>query len=96
MTKRALSVTLTPDNIAFLRARAAARGSRSLSEALDGLITEARAVVATDPPRSIVGLAMIAEDDPDLSGADAAVRDVFARSVSPRAARASVRRAARG
>lgn len=94
MTKRALSVTLTPDNIAFLRARTLKTGARSVSETLDTLVSEARTSSASvHPVTSIKGLASIAAEDPDLAGADEAVRRLFALEAPSRTRR---RRSARG
>jgi hypothetical protein len=42
MTKQAVSVTLSPDNLLWLRGRARAEQLGSLSECLDRLITRAR------------------------------------------------------
>jgi hypothetical protein len=42
MTKQAISVTLSPDNLVWLRGRTRAEGLASLSECLDRLITGAR------------------------------------------------------
>src|SRR6185295_2149344 len=42
MSKQAISITLTPDNLIWLRGRARAEGLGSLSECLDRLLTRAR------------------------------------------------------
>jgi hypothetical protein len=80
----AVSVTLDEANLLWLRGRAASLGRGSLSEAIDRLITEARAGRLGPPaaPRSVVGTIDIAEDDPTLDRADAAIRDLFARSAA--------------
>ena len=86
MSKTAVSLTLDTANLLWLRGRAASSGRGSLSEAVDRLIAEARAGRLGPPatPRSVVGTIDIAEDDPNLDRADAAIRDLFARSVSRR------------
>lgn len=84
MAKLAVSVTLDEANLLWLRGRAASLGRGSLSDAIDTLISEARAGRLGPPPtpRSVVGTVDIAEDDPNLDRADAAVRELFARSVA--------------
>jgi hypothetical protein len=84
MAKMAVSITLDEANLLWLRGRAASLGRGSLSDAIDRLITEARAGRLGPPPtpRSVVGTVDIAEDDPGLDRADAALRDLFARSVA--------------
>jgi hypothetical protein len=82
MAKLAVSVTLDEVNLLWLRGRAASLGRGSLSDAIDTLISEARAGRLGPPatPRSVVGTVDIAEDDPHLDRADSAIRDLFARS----------------
>lgn len=82
MPKKPLSVTLEETNLLWLKGRAAATKRRSLSEALDELITSARAgghgaVTA----RSVVGTIDIAPGDPTLETADAYLQETFAASV---------------
>lgn len=82
MPKKALSVTLDSGNLLWLKGRAAATKRRSLSEALDELITSARAgghgaVTA----RSVVGTIDIASGDPKLESADAYLQETFATSL---------------
>jgi hypothetical protein len=56
MTKQAISITLTPDNLTWLRGRARAEGLGSLSECLDRLLTRARFGQDTArPARSMKG-----------------------------------------
>jgi hypothetical protein len=95
-------VTLHPDNLLWLRTRVKATGGRSLSEALDGILTEARAGsgASTAAVRSVAGHARIPESDEALSAAGARVAALFRGSarrkerVSSRATRHSGRRAA--
>lgn len=84
MPKSPVSLTIEAGNLLWLRGRAAALGRASLSEAVDRLIAEARAGKLGSPPapRSVVGTVDIAEDDPGLARADAAIRDLFGRSLS--------------
>jgi hypothetical protein len=83
MPKKPLSVTLDQDNLLWLRGRAASRKRKSLSDAIDEIITAARlGGVAADAPRSVVGTIDIAPDDPDLEKADAYVQSLFAASLA--------------
>jgi hypothetical protein len=83
MNKKAVSMTLRPDNLLWLKTRVKATGGRSLSEALDQILTEARAGAAasTASSRSVVGNARIPRSDSALSEAGAQVRALFRRSV---------------
>lgn len=83
MHKRAISVTLSRDNLLWLRARALATGRRSVSETLDQLVRDARSGPggAAGPVRSVVGMVRIPESDPDLQQADAAIRALVAASL---------------
>src|SRR4029453_9944104 len=82
MPKRAISLTLDEANLLWLRGRGYGRGN--LSAAGDDLIRGARAggLGGPAPVRSVIGTIDLAADDPHLDRADAAVRDVFARSLS--------------
>jgi hypothetical protein len=82
MSKRALSVTLEPENILWLRGRARAGGRRSLSETLDRLVTEVR--VGGKAPscvRSVVGHIRIDESKGNLAAASKTLRELFAHSL---------------
>jgi len=83
MPKQAISVTLDRDNLLWLRARARAARRRSVSEALDQLVSEARTGERAQDGsiRSVVGTIRIDAGDPALTSADAVVRALF----SPRA-----------
>ena len=76
-------MTLHPDNLLWLRTRVKAKGGRSLSEALDGIITEARAGTGASAAeaRSVVGNARIPRSEEALSEAGARVAALFLRSV---------------
>jgi hypothetical protein len=83
MAKTALSVTLDESNLLWLKGRAAGRKKRSLSDALDEILTEARTGGrGGDQPRSVQGTIDIAADDPALERADAAIRSMFDESLS--------------
>lgn len=75
-------MTLTDDNLLWLKGRTRAAKARSLSETLDNLVTEARlgGLVSAASVRSVVGSVDIAADDPNLERADELVRDLFAAS----------------
>jgi hypothetical protein len=82
MPKKALSVTLDEANLLWLRGRAAGRKNRSLSDALDDILTTARrGGHGADAPRSVAGTIDIAGDDPGLERADQMLRDVFDTSI---------------
>jgi hypothetical protein len=82
MPKHGISVTLGADNLLWLRTQAAAGKRRSLSEALDRIVTEARLAgrVADAAVTSVVGTIDIGGDDPGLDTADAYVGELFGRS----------------
>lgn len=83
MPKKAISVTLAVDNLVWLKGRTRALKVRSVSETLDRLVTAARTNgQATAASRTVVGAVDIAPDDPDLTGADAVLRDLFESSVN--------------
>ena len=83
MPKQPVSVTLDSVNLLWLKARAAGRKKRSLSDALDEILTQARrGGHGADTPRSVVGTIDVAASDPSLVRADEAVRAMFATSLS--------------
>ena len=84
MPKRGISVTLSDDNLLWLRARTQAVKARSLSETLDGLVTDARLAgrIPDALVRSVVDTVDIAADDPDLERADSYLRDLFSSSTA--------------
>ena len=83
MPKTAISVTLERDNLLWLRARAAAAKRRSVSDALDQIVTETRLAgrLSDEGGRSVVGTIDIDDRDPRLSGADDSVRGLFDESL---------------
>jgi len=86
MTKKAISVTLRPENLLWLRGQARAAARRSVSETLDELIAAARAGARGRPPAvtSVVGSIRLLASDPTLAGADAALRTLFSASAARR------------
>jgi len=81
--KKAISVTLTQDNLLWLKGQAAATSRGSLSEVLDGLVTEARMGGRAEPAsvRSVRGTIDLPDDDAELLHADAYVRTLFETSL---------------
>jgi hypothetical protein len=71
MSKQAISVTLSPDNLVWLKGRARADGVGSLSEYLDRLLTRARFGGNTARPvKSMKGALAAMTDEPlDLAPA---------------------------
>lgn len=87
MPKKPLSVTLEEDNILWLRGQTLGGKQRSLSEALDVVVTAARQSRFGASPRSVVGTVDITSDDPDLQSADAAMRSLVDASLGRAAAK---------
>jgi hypothetical protein len=83
MPKQPISVSLDEKNLIWLRGRAGSTKRRSLSEALDTVITAARTGGhGADAARSVAGTIDIAEDDPNLDQADAYVSAVVTGSLN--------------
>ena len=83
MPKRPVSVTLGADNLVWLRGLAASRKRRSLSDALDQILTAARTGAhGMEASRSVVGTIDIAADDPGLVRADAQIREEVEASLA--------------
>lgn len=74
-------MTLDADNLTWLRGRALAGKHRSLSEALDDVVTAARVEGRPDEVRSVVGTIDISALDPDLLNADADIAAVYSQSL---------------
>jgi hypothetical protein len=89
MGKKAISVTLRPENLLWLRGQAHASSRQSVSETLDALISEARAGGLGRPGtvKSVVGSIRIRASDPALTQADAAIRRLFSPSAAARGPR---------
>src|SRR6185295_4339958 len=87
MPKLPVSVTLTDQNLLWLRAQTTAGKRRSLSDTLDEIVSRARSRgEGPTAARSVVGTIDISADDPDLAAADEYIRDLFGRSVGRPAA----------
>src|SRR5688572_21506173 len=82
MPQRPVSVTFDEHNMRSARGRVARRKRRSLSDAIDEVITAARASGALEAPRSVVGTIDLTADDPGLAHADVYARALFTQSLS--------------
>ena len=80
--RKAISITLSEDNLLCLRGQAAQTRKRSVSELLDRIVGEARNSGWADAGsvRTVAGTIDISEDDPGLETADAYVRTLFTAS----------------
>ena len=80
--RKAISITLSRDNLLWLKGQAGRTPRGSVSEVLDDLVAEARLAGRTMAAsvRSVVGAAILPEDDPDLLAADAYIRSVYGAS----------------
>ena len=89
MNKEAISVTLTPDNLLWLRGQLRAIGARSVSEVLDRLVSQVRFAggLSDTTPRSVKGTIEISADDSGLEHADVVIRDLFPRRLDSRTRR---------
>src|SRR5690606_21045852 len=83
MPKQPVSVTLDEENLVWLKGRAGSTKRRSLSEALDAVITAARTGGhGAEAARSVAGTIDIAPDDPNLELADDYVNALVTGSLS--------------
>jgi hypothetical protein len=82
MPKAPVSVTLEEDNLLWLRARVTGSKRRSLSEAIDDVVTAARLGGHPAHIRSVVGTVDISASDPGLDEADDYLSSIFHASVS--------------
>lgn len=80
MSKTAISVTLAPDNLLWLKARMRTTRGRSISAVLDDLLREARQV--SGPVTSVVGWVRFPEGEEGLERGKKEVRELFERSLS--------------
>ena len=81
MTQQAISVTLAPENITWLKGRVGAAGLRSVSELLDQLVTSARQGGHIVQRCSVAATIQIDPSDPMLTSADHTIRTLFAESL---------------
>ncbi len=77
MSKQAISVTLSPDNLVWLKGRARAEGVGSLSEYLDRLLTRTRFGANTPRPAKSMRGALTAMTDEPLDLAPAISAEVW-------------------
>lgn len=82
MPKQAVSVTLDASNVTWLKGRIGPSGARSMSDLLDQIVRAAREGRHSGPSTSVVGTIDIDGADPELTGADDAVRQLVARSLA--------------
>jgi hypothetical protein len=83
MPKAPVSVTLDRENLLWLRGRVASRKRRSLSDAIDEIVTAARLGGSrAEPARSVAGTIAIAEHDAGLENADTYIRALFDASLA--------------
>lgn len=84
MPKRAISLTLDEANLLWLRAQATRERSRSLSDTLDRLITQARTASLGQPHvvRSVAGTIDLDAHDDALTSARGSVRALFNESLA--------------
>ena len=70
--RKAVSITLSSDNLLWLKGQVTQAGRGSVSELLDRLVTEARGSGWADASavRSVVGTVDLPDDDPGLETAD--------------------------
>jgi hypothetical protein len=83
MPRQPVSLTLDEANLLWLRGRARVSTSGNLSEAVNQLVSDARAGQrgAVVPSQSVVGTIDLPLDDPELHGADEALRAAFTASI---------------
>ena len=82
MMRQAISVTLTAENITWLKGRVGATGVRSVSALLDQLVTSARLGGSPAQQRSVANTIGITASDPGLDDADRVVRSLFFQTLS--------------
>ena len=80
--RKAISITLSAENLLWLRGQAARTAKGSVSEVLDGIVREARSSGSAAPEsvKSIAGTIDLPDDDPDLQHADTYIRSLFSTS----------------
>ncbi len=82
MSHKAVTLDLDPANLLWLEDQAGAPGRRTLSEVVNELLAKIRGSQRGERGSvpSVRGMIEIAEDDPNLEEADAALRTLFAES----------------
>jgi hypothetical protein len=102
--RKAISITLSEDNLLWLRGQAGRSARGSVSDVLDRIVSEARVSgrIDADAVRSVVGTVDLPDDDPGLEKANGYIRALFVASaqqpmlVRERSKRASRKKGARG
>lgn len=81
--RKAISITLSQDNLLWLKGQAAHSSRKSVSELLDQIVSEARGAGWADAAsvRSVVRTIDLPDDDPGLETADDYVRALFSTAV---------------
>jgi hypothetical protein len=80
MSKKMVAIDLDPGNLAWLQAQTGVVGSQDLSEVLNQVIAQARHAGKAREIQTVAGMARISGDDPELAGADEAIRALFEAS----------------
>ncbi|MBI4815812.1 MAG: hypothetical protein HY791_06130 [Deltaproteobacteria bacterium] len=93
MSKQAISVTLDQNNLLWIKGQMKVRGTRSVSETIDDILSAARR--SPGQVTSVVGTVRIPDDDPELLSANAELRQWFASSLSRGERRAATRKQTR-
>lgn len=80
--RKPISITLSQDNLLWLKGQAARTPRGSVSDIVDRIVSDARGGGHAEAAsvRSIVGTIDLPETDSDLSGADEYIRNLFAAS----------------
>jgi hypothetical protein len=80
--RKAISITLSAENLLWLRGQAARTAKGSVSEVLDGIVQQARSSGSAAPGSmlSVAGTIDLPEEDPELENADGYVRALFSAS----------------
>ena len=80
--RKAISITLSEDNLLWLRGQAAQTMKGSVSELLDKIVSQTRSAGWSEPMavKSVINTIDLPEDDPNLEQADAYIRSAFAAS----------------
>ena len=80
--RKAISITLSEDNLLWLRGQAARTLKGSVSEVLDSIVRNARSSggAAPESVKSVAGTIDLPDDDPNLEHADSYIRSVFSAS----------------
>jgi len=83
MSRKAITLELESANLLWLEDQAATSGRQTLSEVINEILAKLRGSRADKPSsvESIREMIEISDDDPNLEGADEALRALFAESL---------------